>query len=183
MLKDAEVTLFATPLGTCAIAWADAGIVGVELPADDRSVRARLQRRMPAAIEASPTPAIQHAIDGVVALLEGEPRDLTDVEVDMSIVQPFDRRVLEAARTIPPGETLTYGQLAARIGHPTAAREVGAALGRNPFPIIVPCHRILAANGKSGGFSGTGGVATKLKLLGIERSPGPLFDAVDRDGL
>jgi methylated-DNA-[protein]-cysteine S-methyltransferase len=176
MLKDAELTLFPTALGTCAIAWADSGIVGVELPGDERSVRARIERRMPGAGEAVAPPTIQHAIDGVIALLNGEPRNLTDIEVDMSIVQPFDRRVLESIRTIPPGETLTYGEVAARIGHPSAAREVGAALGRNPFPIIVPCHRVLAASGKTGGFSGAGGVATKLKLLGIERSPGPLFD-------
>jgi methylated-DNA-[protein]-cysteine S-methyltransferase len=137
-----------------------------------------VHRRLPAATEAAPSPPIERAIEGVVALLQGEPRDLTDVEVDMSILQPFDQRVLEAARTIPPGATLTYGELATRIGLPTAAREVGAALGRNPYPIIVPCHRVLAANGKTGGFSGAGGVSTKLRLLGIERSPGPLFDGL-----
>ncbi|HEY4131903.1 MAG TPA: MGMT family protein, partial [Gemmatimonadaceae bacterium] len=137
-----------------------------------------MNRRLPTATDAAPPAAVQHAIEGVVALLSGERRDLTDIEVDMSILQPFDHRVLEATRAIPPGETLTYGELAARIGHPTAAREVGAALGRNPFPIIVPCHRVLAANGKSGGFSGAGGVTTKLRLLGIERSPGPLFDGL-----
>ncbi len=178
MLKDAELTFFPTALGTCAVAWGERGIIAVELPGDERAVRARMQRRLPAATEAPPPAIVQRAIDAIIALLSGDRRDLTDIEVDLSILEPFDQRVLDAARKIPPGETVTYGELAARIGLPAAAREVGAALGRNPYPIIVPCHRVLAANGKSGGFSGAGGVATKLRLLGIERSPGPLFDDV-----
>ena len=96
---------------------------------------------------------MQRAIDGVVALLRGEPCELERVTLDMDGVPPFHRRVYEVARTIPPGTTLSYGEVAARMGEPGAARDVGQALGQNPFAIIVPCHRVLAANGKVGGFS------------------------------
>lgn len=178
MIKDAEYTVFPTPLGSCAIAWTSDGIVGVELPDDERAIRRRLARRFPHSTEGDAPENVRAAIDGIVELLAGAKRDLREIPLDMSKLPPFDRRVLESAREIPPGETATYGEVAARIGHPSAAREVGGALGRNPFPIIVPCHRVLAAGGKSGGFSGTGGVATKLRLLGIERSAGPLFDDV-----
>ena len=82
----------------------------------------------------------------------------------------FDRRVYEVARTIMPGATLSYGEIAARLGTSALARDVGQALGRNPFPIIVPCHRVLAAGGKVGGFSANGGITTKLRLLTIERA-------------
>jgi methylated-DNA-[protein]-cysteine S-methyltransferase len=139
-----------------------------------------LRRRFPHAeeVQGAAPPEIRHAVDGIVALIAGERRDLADIAVDMTVVSPFDRRVLEAIRGIPPGETKTYGEVAKGIGHAGAAREVGGALGRNPFPIVVPCHRVLAAGGKTGGFSGTGGVATKLRLLAIERSAGPLFDGM-----
>src|SRR5262250_2974216 len=96
----------------------------------------------------------------------------------MAGVLEFDRRVYEMARTIAPGETLSYGDVATRLGDPAAAREVGQALGRNPFPVIVPCHRVVAAAGKLGGFSAPGGTATKRRLLAIEaaRAPSlPLF--------
>lgn len=116
------------------------------------------------------------AIDRVTALLRGERVDLRTLSLDMSDVAEFERDVYVAAREIPPGATLTYGEIARRIGRPTAARDVGVALGRNPFPIIVPCHRVVAANGKTGGFSAVGGVKTKLKLLAIEGGAGPLFD-------
>ena len=113
---------------------------------------------------------MQHAIDGIVALLSGDATDLSAVALDMERVPAFDRRVYEVARTIGPGETLTYGDIAARLGDPGAAREVGQALGRNPFAVIVPCHRVIAAGGKTGGFSANGGVTTKLRLLEIERA-------------
>jgi methylated-DNA-[protein]-cysteine S-methyltransferase len=125
---------------------------------------------------------VRGAIDGIVALLGGEARDLSDVELDMRQVAPFHRRVYEAARAIPPGATLSYGEIAARLGEPGAARDVGSALGQNPFPIIVPCHRVVGAKGKLGGFSAHGGVKTKLRLLSIEgvQAPGtaPLFERV-----
>jgi methylated-DNA-[protein]-cysteine S-methyltransferase len=101
-------------------------------------------------------------------LLAGESRDLTDIPLDFDDRVPeFHRRVYDVARTIKPGMTLTYGAIAARLGEPDAARAIGQALGRNPIPIIVPCHRVLAANG-TGGFSAPGGTATKLRLLAIE---------------
>jgi methylated-DNA-[protein]-cysteine S-methyltransferase len=118
--------------------------------------------------EAQPPPDVQGAIDDIVALLRGEPRDLSAVALDMAGVPPFDRRVYAVARTIAPGATLTYGDIAARLDAPDQARAVGEALGQNPFAIIVPCHRVLAASGKAGGFSAPGGIATKLRLLSIE---------------
>ena len=131
--------------------------------------RARVIRRFPHALQSSPPPVIAHAIQSIVALLEGESRDLADIPLDFDDRVPeFHRRVYDVARTIKPGMTLTYGAIAARLGEPDAARAVGQALGRNPIPIIVPCHRVLAANGGTGGFSAPGGTATKLQLLAIE---------------
>src|SRR5439155_16025712 len=100
------------------------------------------------------------------------------VALDMERLPAFHRRVYEIARTIPPGETLSYGELAARLGVPGAARAVGQTLGRNPVAIVVPCHRVLAAGGKVGGFSANGGITTKLRLLSIEaaHSNGPFYD-------
>src|SRR5258705_6661983 len=162
--------LFQTAIGRCAIAWGSRGIVLVQLPeAHERAMRARVLRRFPDAREAPPPPVIRRAIADVVALLKGELTDLSSVVLDMDGVPPFHRRVYEAARTIPPGATLSYGEVAAKIGAPGAARAVGQALGRNPFALIVPCHRVLAAGGKVGGFSAQGGAATKLRLLSIER--------------
>jgi len=135
----------------------------------EHQTRARVARRFSQAVESTPPPFIAHAIDGIVALLEGESRDLSDVPLDFDDSVPeFHRRVYDVARTIGPGRTLSYGEIAARVGEPDAARAVGQALGRNPIPIIVPCHRVLAANGGTGGFSAPGGTATKLRLLAIE---------------
>ena len=123
---------------------------------------------------------MQRAVEGIVALLGGEPSDLSAVALDMEDVPRFHQRVYELARTIPAGATLSYGDIAARLGAPGSARAVGQALGRNPFAIVVPCHRVLAAGGKLGGFSANGGVATKLRLLSIEGARTtdqlPLFD-------
>jgi methylated-DNA-[protein]-cysteine S-methyltransferase len=122
---------------------------------------------------------VQRAIDDIVALLAGERRDLNHVRVDIADVPDFNRRVYDIARTIPPGATLSYGEIAERLGDKMLARDVGQAMGQNPVPIIVPCHRVLAAGGKMGGFSAPGGTKTKLRLLEIERAQpgGPtLFD-------
>jgi methylated-DNA-[protein]-cysteine S-methyltransferase len=163
--------LFETAIGGCAIAWSGSGILALQLPeADDGRTRRRMLRRWPDAREETPPAVVRHAIDGVVALLSGAAIDLSIVALDMAHVPAFDRRVYEVARAIPPGQTLTYGDVAARLGDPGAAREVGQALGRNPFAVIVPCHRVIAAGGKTGGFSATGGVTTKLRLLEIERA-------------
>jgi methylated-DNA-[protein]-cysteine S-methyltransferase len=162
-------TLFDTSIGPCAIAWGERGVVGVHLPeATEARTRARVLRRFPGGREAPPPPEVQRAIDGIVALLRGEASDLSAVALDMGRVPPFHRRVYEIARTIPPGATLSYGEIAARLGDPSVARAVGQALGQNPFAIVVPCHRVLAAGRRSGGFSAPGGVRTKLRLLEIE---------------
>jgi len=164
-------TLFDTAIGRCGIAWGAHGVVGLQLPeSGDKETRARLLARVPAASEQPPPLEIQRALDGIVALLGGSTDDLSAVTLDMAGVPAFHRRVYEAARAIPHGATLSYGEIAARIGSPGAARAVGQALGRNPFPIVVPCHRVLAANGKIGGFSANGGVATKLRMLSAERA-------------
>jgi methylated-DNA-[protein]-cysteine S-methyltransferase len=161
--------LFDTPVGRCGIAWGERGVMGVQLPAArDAQVRARLLDRVPDAQESEPPVPVAAAIRAITALLSGQSSDLSCVGLDMEGLPPFQRRVYEAARSIGPGETLSYGELAARIGAPGAARAVGQALGRNPFPIVVPCHRVLAANGGLGGFTATGGIATKLRMLGIE---------------
>ena len=166
-------TLFHTPVGTCALVWRARGIVGVFLPeASAVATRARVQRRFAAAQEAAPPPALQAAVARIVALLNGEADALRDITLDMEAIPPFNQRVYAIARDIPPGSTLTYGEVAQRLGEPPhAARAVGQALGANPFPIIVPCHRVMAAHGQSGGFSAPGGTRTKLRLLEIERTP------------
>ena len=162
---------FDTTIGRCGIAWGARGISGVQLPeASEAKTRARLMQRYAQAREAAPPADVQRAIEAIAALLDGEPKDLCAVALDMDGIAEFDRRVYEAARAIPAGATLSYGELAARLGERALAREVGQALGRNPFPIIVPCHRVLAAGAKAGGFSANGGVATKLALLTIERA-------------
>jgi methylated-DNA-[protein]-cysteine S-methyltransferase len=163
---------FETAIGACGIAWNERGLVAVQLPeANEQKTRARLLRRFPEAREALPSPDVRRAIDGITALLRGEASDLSAVVLDMEDLPPFNRRVYEVARAIPPGATLSYGEIAARLGEPPqAARDVGQALGQNPIPIIVPCHRVLAANGKPGGFSASGGVTTKLRLLTIEKA-------------
>jgi len=164
-----EYVLFDTAIGRCGIAWSERGILAVQLPeADERETRARLIRRFAQAREAPPPPAVRRALDGIVSLLRGEPADLADVALDMDAVPPFHRRVYAAARTIAPGTTVSYGEIAARLGAPRAARAVGQALGNNPFPILVPCHRVVAAGGRPGGFSAHGGIATKLRLLAVE---------------
>jgi methylated-DNA-[protein]-cysteine S-methyltransferase len=161
--------LFDTAVGRGGIAWSDRGVAGLQLPeSGEAQTRTRLARRFPQAREAPPPPEIGRAAAAVAALLRGEAVDLSGVALDMERVPDFHRRVYEVARTIPPGATLSYGEIAARLGAPGSARAVGQALGRNPFTIIVPCHRVLAAGGKLGGFSANGGVATKLRLLAIE---------------
>jgi methylated-DNA-[protein]-cysteine S-methyltransferase len=163
--------LFDTPIGACGIAWGEGGIVGLQLPEkDERAARERLLRRHADAEEASPRPDVQRAIEAVVALLSGEATDLGFVQLDFGEVGAFERRVYDVARSIPPGRTLTYGEIAKRIGEPGAARAVGQALGSNPFPIVVPCHRVLGADGKVGGFSARGGVETKVRILAIEKA-------------
>ncbi len=179
-MTDLSFALFETAIGACGIVWSARGVAGVQLPEGDATAtRARVEWRYPNAREAPPQLVIQNAIDGVAALLAGEPRDLTHIVIDDTEISEFNRRVYEIARAIPPGQTMTYGEIAERLGDKALARAVGQAMGENPTPIIMPCHRVLAANGKTGGFSAPGGVITKLRLLTIEGAQpgGPtLFD-------
>jgi methylated-DNA-[protein]-cysteine S-methyltransferase len=165
-----QFTIFDTAIGPVGIGWGPAGVLGVQLPEGDAAAtRSRLTRVHPGAREAAEVPTdVQRAIDGITALVSGEPAELCDVPLDLTAVPDFDRRVYEIAREVPPGHTTTYGRIASRLGEPNASRHVGQALGHNPVPLIVPCHRVLAAGGRLGGFSARGGVATKLRLLDIE---------------
>ncbi len=168
-MAGAAFSFFDTEIGRCGIVWGEHGIAGVQLPeARESETRARVRRRFPDAREAPPPAEVQRAVDAIAALLRGEPSDLAALSLDMGRVPMFHRRVYEVARTIPRGATQSYGEIARRLGAPHAARAVGQALGRNPFAIVVPCHRVLAAGGKVGGFSANGGAATKLRLRAIE---------------
>ncbi|TDR93255.1 methylated-DNA--[protein]-cysteine S-methyltransferase [Enterovirga rhinocerotis] len=163
--------LFETAIGTIGLVWSERGLVGLRLPeGDEAATRSELLRRFPDAVPASPDPATTAAIEAIRALVGDGRRDLSHLPLDWDGVPDFDRRVYDVLLTIPPGETMTYGEMARRIGEPGAARAVGAALGRNPIPVVVPCHRVLAAGGRIGGFSAPGGAETKHRLLAIERA-------------
>jgi methylated-DNA-[protein]-cysteine S-methyltransferase len=170
--------LFETAIGRCGIVWSERGIAGVQLPErSEATTRKRLRRRFPAARDGAPSADVRRVIDDIVALLGGEGRDLRGVTIDIGAAPEFHQRVYEVARAIPAGATLSYGEVAERLGDRNLARDVAAALSQNPCPIIVPCHRVLAAGGKPGGFSAPGGVATKLRLLTIEgaQPDGPML--------
>ena len=161
--------MFETAIGRCGVAWNARGIIAVQLPQQSVSqTRKRIMQRCGEIDEAPPPNDVQRAIDAISELLTGDARDLTDVALDLDGVPDFNRSVYDIARTIPPGKTLTYGDIAKKLGGLDLSRDVGQALGRNPCPIVVPCHRVLAAGDKPGGFSANGGVVTKLKLLEIE---------------
>jgi methylated-DNA-[protein]-cysteine S-methyltransferase len=167
--------LFETAIGLCGILWSERGVVGVQLPeSSDDATRARIATNFPGVEETVPPVEVQRAIEDIVALLRGEPVDLSTVTLDMDGVPAFHRRVYDLTRRIPPGSTVSYGEIARGLGDAGAARAVGQALGRNPFVLVVPCHRVLAAGGRSGGFSASGGVATKMRLLEIEGAQGRL---------
>jgi len=169
--------LFETAIGACAVIWSARGVLGVQLPEAD--ARARVGRRFPGARESEPPEHVKRAIAAMTALLRGEAGGLDDVPLDLARVPDFNRKVYAIARSIPPGATLTYGEVAERLGDKSLARDVGQVLGENPIPLIIPCHRVLAAGGKAGGFSAPGGTITKLRLLTIEGAQpgGPtLFD-------
>ena len=159
-------TTFDTELGRCAVQWTEAGISGVLLP---------LRDGRPTPTDPATLPAfVRRAIDGMTAVMAGTADDLLDVPVDDTAVDSFRREVYAATRAIPPGATRSYGEIARAMGRtgPEAAREVGAALARNPTPIIVPCHRVVAADGKLTGFSAPGGLDTKRRMLELEGAPG-----------
>jgi methylated-DNA-[protein]-cysteine S-methyltransferase len=168
-MTDQRFALFDTAIGICGIEWGPRGINGVQLPMGDRDKTiARIRQRRADIVEAAPTSAVKHAIARIVELLAGKRDDLRDIALDLDGVPEFNRGVYDIARTIPPGQTMTYGDIAKKLGGVELSRDVGQALGRNPCPIVVPCHRVLAAGNKPGGFSARGGVETKLKMLAIE---------------
>jgi methylated-DNA-[protein]-cysteine S-methyltransferase len=175
--------LFDTAVGRCGIAWTAQGAVqAVQLPEpDDARTLDRMRKRCGDAPQSVAPAGPAEVIARLQAALAGTRDALLDVPLDWDGVPPFHRRVYEAARRIAPGSVVTYGEMARDLGDAGAARAVGQALGHNPFAPLVPCHRILAAHGGSGGFSAEGGTRTKLKLLEIEGAvlggePG-LFDA------
>jgi methylated-DNA-[protein]-cysteine S-methyltransferase len=161
--------IFDTAIGPCGIVWGERGITGVQLPmGTEEKTRKRILQRNGDVPEAEPPAEVRRAIDGIIELLAGRPNDLSDVVLDLDGVPEFNRGVYDIARKIPPGQTVTYGDIARKLGGVELSRDVGQALGRNPCPIVVPCHRVLAAGNKPGGFSANGGVVTKLKMLAIE---------------
>jgi methylated-DNA-[protein]-cysteine S-methyltransferase len=163
--------VFETALGWGGIAWGEAGMVRVQLPeASEAGTRSRMQRLCPGLPELPPPPEAQTVIEGVAALLSGQPVDLSQVRLDWSGVPDFNRRVLEMTLALPPGRTLTYGDIAKRLGDVSLSRAVGQALGNNPFAPVVPCHRVLGAGGKLTGFSAQGGVSTKQRMLLMENA-------------
>ncbi|MCO5104885.1 MAG: methylated-DNA--[protein]-cysteine S-methyltransferase [Burkholderiaceae bacterium] len=162
-------TLFDTAIGPCGIAWGPRGIAGVQLPeADAEATRARLLRFTGPLPQAMAPPEVLAAIREITALLAGEPHDMSAIVLDLSGLTDFQRRVYALARAIPAGQTRSYGELAEDLGGKHLARAVGQALGFNPFAPVVPCHRILAAGQRPGGFSAHGGAATKLRMLAAE---------------
>ncbi len=175
----AGYAFFDTPAGLCGLAWNDAlAIAGGQLPeATPALTRQRLQQRYPQWREAEPPPPMATVIARLAAALQGAPDTLEDVPLDDADVPEFHRRVYALTRRIPPGRTRSYGELAAELGGPAVARAVGQALGRNRFAPLVPCHRVMAAHAGAGGFSGPGGLKTKLRLLQLEGAP--LGDAPD----
>jgi methylated-DNA-[protein]-cysteine S-methyltransferase len=164
--RNGSCVAFDTPLGTCAVRWTEAGVASVRLPSPRTALLPRL------ADAAAVPESIQAAIDGIVAVLGGAALDLAYVSLDERGIDPFRRTVHAATRTIRPGSTATYGVIARTIGRPDGARDVGVALASNPYPIVVPCHRVVGANGKLTGFSAPGGLATKRRILELEGAPG-----------
>ena len=172
-MTEQHFAIFDTAIGPCGIIWGERGITGVQLPmGDEEKTRNRIHQRNGDIDEAPPPAEVQNAIDGMIELLAGKPNDLADIALDLDGVPEFNRGVYDIARKIPPGKTLTYGDIAKQLGGVELSRDVGQALGRNPCPIVVPCHRVLAAGNKPGGFSANGGVVTKLKMLAIEGAVG-----------
>lgn len=166
--------VFDTAIGRCAVVWHDDALVATGLPnADEAATRRWIAERHPQASEGPPPAHVQVAVEGMRRLLAGEPATFDGVRLDCGGASALERRVWLAAQAIPPGVTRTYGEIALELGDAGLARSVGQALGRNPFPLVVPCHRVVAAGGRTGGFSAPGSVQTKLRLLAIERARPP----------
>jgi methylated-DNA-[protein]-cysteine S-methyltransferase len=156
--------LFETRAGPIRLRWSERGLSAIEMPElSPRELRAQLAKE-----EGEPPEFVREAAESLRRHLAGRPQDLSRLPLDLSVLAPFQRAVYEAVRGLPPGRTATYGEIAALLGKPGASRAVGQALGRNPFLVAVPCHRVLAAGGAAGGFSAPGGIVTKQRLLALE---------------
>jgi methylated-DNA-[protein]-cysteine S-methyltransferase len=172
--------IFETAAGFCGIAWHDAGITRFQLPASSaNSTERMLLRRLSGAKPTSPTPPIAAAIAAVRRYFAGERTDFSELTLDLNDQEPFFQQIYAAARQIGWGQTSTYGALAKAVGAGReAARDVGQAMAKNPVPLIIPCHRVLAAGGELGGFSAPGGAAAKRRMLALEgihrEPPGPV---------
>jgi O-6-methylguanine DNA methyltransferase len=174
---NAYYSAFETPIGCCGVAWRDASegsvpaVLWFQLPeATAALTEARIAEKSGAGKAAAAPLQIAALIEKVGKHLAGELQDFRGIQVDLSAAAPFARRVLETTREIPAGRTVTYGELARSVGRPDAARAVGQIMAGNPIPLIIPCHRVVAAGGRPGGFSAPGGRATKADLLAIERA-------------
>jgi methylated-DNA-[protein]-cysteine S-methyltransferase len=175
--------IFDTMIGRCGIAWSDVGIVSVHLPeVREIETRRRLFQLYPHARELRPPLNVEIAIDGIATLLRGEPGDLSDVTLDISGIHAFNARVYDFTRTIPRGETRTYGEVATHLRASGAVHSVAQAIAKNPFMIIVPCHRVLEAGNYADKISANGGTISKRRLLSIEGAGSPtsktLFDVL-----
>jgi methylated-DNA-[protein]-cysteine S-methyltransferase len=167
----AQHRLFDTAIGECGIAWNARGLVGVQLPEKDRGkTELRLAVKCHSTHNEDAPFWVQSVISDIQRYLAGQPVDFSTIAVDLDGIDDFRRRIYQALRTIEFGRTTTYGELAKQLGSTDweGARDVGDAMGRNPVPIVIPCHRVLAAGGKVGGFSAYGGSTTKQKLLALE---------------
>ena len=162
--------IFETAGGYCGIAWNEIGITRFQLPARSAEATERhLLRRLPGAESGTPTAEADAAIAAVKRYFEGEAVDFSHVRLDLDGQEDFFKQIYDAARRVGWGQTTTYGTLAKQLGAgPEAARDVGQAMAKNPVPLIIPCHRVLAAGGKVGGFSAPGGAASKVRMLELE---------------
>jgi methylated-DNA-[protein]-cysteine S-methyltransferase len=163
--------LFDTAIGECGVAWNARGLVGVQLPEKDRGqTELRLAVKCRSTHAADVPPWVQSVISDIQRYLGGQQVDFSAVTVDFGGIDDFRQKLYVALRGIGPGRTVTYGELAQQLGLTgwEGARDVGEAMGKNPMPIVIPCHRVLAAGGKPGGFSAYGGTGTKQKLLALE---------------
>ena len=162
--------IFETAGGFCGIAWNGVAITRFQLPTRSAEATKRiLLRRVPGAEPGEPTPEVVEAVAAVKRYFEGEETDFSGVKLDLGEQDAFFEQIYAAARRIGWGHTTTYGALAKELGAgPEAARDVGQAMAKNPVALIIPCHRVLAAGGKVGGFSAPGGSATKIRMLELE---------------
>lgn len=161
--------VFETALGFMAVGWSASGITRVWLAERDRAaVERRLAQRAAGVPDLAPPLAIAAVVERLKEYAAGTPVDFSGTPIDLAGVDDFRLAIYDAAKRLRYGETVTYGELARRAGHDGMARETGAALGANPLPIVIPCHRILAAGNKIGGFSAPGGSATKERMLAME---------------